>query len=322
MGVRRGAFFQAVVAVACLVLWLFPVSLVAEEVLSNGDFEVATGGIPEAWSVYGGTLSRVSAPVEQGSYAAAFTSTAGTGWIYQTTPAIPAITYTLRGYGQLGGGSSHSAFLQLAFYNSAGYPLLQVESTGRILEADGRYHLLSTNPVRAPASTTTVRAKGVLATGAEPGVAYFDTFSLLGEPHNKIQGQVKLQGRTNQAGAQVALGRQLVMSAPDGAFSLAEVMPGSFTITVSAPGYLSAYRSVTVTSEASLDLPPVLLLGGDGDGDGVIRLEDLVLEAAYLGQPSPSGLALDVNGDGRVDIYDIALTGINFGGGAPSPWRN
>jgi hypothetical protein len=57
-------------------------------------------------------------------------------------------------------------------------------------------------------------------------------------------------------------------------------------------------------------LSPVALLGGEVNGDGEIDILDLAFVGAHFGD---SNAQADINGDGTVDILDIVLVAINFG---------
>ncbi len=76
-----------------------------------------------------------------------------------------------------------------------------------------------------------------------------------------------------------------------GNFILRNVPEGVYVIVAGSLGYLPAQREVTVEEGITTSLPPVTLLGGD------------------------------VNRDGRIDIYDLTLSGANFDK-TGSPWAD
>ena len=49
------------------------------------------------------------------------------------------------------------------------------------------------------------------------------------------------------------------------------------------------------------------------NGDAFIELNDLRAVVASLGAHSTDGLASDVNGDGVVDVLDLAIVGTSYG---------
>lgn len=61
--------------------------------------------------------------------------------------------------------------------------------------------------------------------------------------------------------------------------------PGVYTLTVERDGFLTAERgNVTVVEGTVLELPPLRLLGGDVNGDGVIDIRDIAIPAKNLGK--------------------------------------
>jgi hypothetical protein len=58
----------------------------------------------------------------------------------------------------------------------------------------------------------------------------------------------------------------------------------------------------------------VVLLGGDVNGDGRIDILDIAFVGARFGGHDPGA---DINDDGMVDILDLVLTAGNFGQRAP-----
>lgn len=55
------------------------------------------------------------------------------------------------------------------------------------------------------------------------------------------------------------------------------------------------------------------LCPGDANGDNVVNILDLSVEAAHLWQTVEPGTNGDVTGDGVVTIADITLTGAHYG---------
>jgi hypothetical protein len=141
----------------------------------------------------------------------------------------------------------------------------------------------------------------------------------------QIRGHVWLQGRsehgnTRISGSLAATHVDRSYTAQDGSFVLtASHGEGFYTLSASAPGYLTATSSrpikLTVGSEVALE--PVTLLGGDVNGDSSINIRDLSYVAYHLDEPDVQS---DLNGDGRVDILDLTLIAGNFGTVGPTTW--
>lgn len=140
-------------------------------------------------------------------------------------------------------------------------------------------------------------------------------------PSSNIRGKVLLQGRSNHSGALIAAGGIEVSSGEDGSFVLGPLPVGEYTIVASRDGYLRAQRMVQVEEGKVAGLPAVTLLGGDADGNQVIDILDLVTMVASFNQAVPANSASDINGNGKLDIFDLTLVGMNFGE-TGSPWQN
>lgn len=137
-----------------------------------------------------------------------------------------------------------------------------------------------------------------------------------------IEGKVFLQGRSNHQGATVCINDlPCTTSNPDGDFAIYNVPPGTYAVTASMPGYLSAQRSeVTVKGMEIVILPDVTLVGGDANNDDVINLSDLTIVGTAYSTSSPSDSQADIDGSGVVDILDLSLTGGNYGRTGPMSW--
>jgi hypothetical protein len=127
-----------------------------------------------------------------------------------------------------------------------------------------------------------------------------------------------LQGRTSQAGAAVSAAPwpHLQITGPDGAYQLAPLEPGQYTVVITHTGYLRTDpRPVAVSAGRPLALPNAVLLGGDVDGDGAINFHDAVIVSlAFTFQRGESGYApaADIDDDGVIDIDDLVLIGANW----------
>lgn len=133
-------------------------------------------------------------------------------------------------------------------------------------------------------------------------------------------GALSRQGQGNTGGIPVNLGVGLIygygpyqiVSGAGGKLNLpfGKVVGDTYTFTTAQPGYLSPALQVTLS--ADLTLPPLRLLAGDVNADGLVDAADLeAIGAAF--DASGSGLAADLNGDGVVNLQDLALAAGNYG---------
>jgi len=149
-------------------------------------------------------------------------------------------------------------------------------------------------------------------------------------PIEKPSGTVLLQGRTDHSGTTVYLtddacpavqavsikGLPNVVSAvtdATGKFVL-EPLPGRTyqCLLATHDMYLTARRS-----SMTVALPSVTLLGGNVVADKTINIFDLARIANSIGTTDS---AVDINGDGKVDVYDLTIAAGNFGKEGPLPW--
>ena len=84
-------------------------------------------------------------------------------------------------------------------------------------------------------------------------------------------------------------------------------------VLVNAGAASTIFGTVAVSATVTIVASPI---PEDLDGDGCVGQEDLSFVARDLGQPvqsSGEAAAADVNGDGQVDILDVALIAVSFG---------
>ncbi len=146
----------------------------------------------------------------------------------------------------------------------------------------------------------------------------------------KDGGVVLLQGRTDHSGTAVYLtedacpavqavsikGLPNVVSAvtdATGKFELVPLPGRTYQCLLATHDmYLTARRgSMTVA------FPSVTLLGGNVVADKTVNIFDLARIANSIGTTDP---AVDINGDGKVDVYDLTIAAGNFGKEGPLPW--
>jgi M6 family metalloprotease-like protein len=143
-----------------------------------------------------------------------------------------------------------------------------------------------------------------------------------------LEGSVLLQGRSNNAGAEVCAWDgdtpvDCATSTAGGQYTLA-VTEGVYDLTVEMERYLDAERAtVTVSAAATTTLPALSLKGGDANDNDVIDNLDLSFMSALFGLSC--GHAdwddrADVNADCSVNIQDLAIAGGNFQETSPVNW--
>ena len=103
----------------------------------------------------------------------------------------------------------------------------------------------------------------------------------------------------------------------DGNFSL-EVAPGNYTVVAVAPGFLSAQRTVTITTGVTDTLPPLTMLAGDLDANNVIDQFDALTIGMSYNAAVPD--AADLNDDGIINVLDLELLAKNYRKTGPTPW--
>ena len=131
-----------------------------------------------------------------------------------------------------------------------------------------------------------------------------------------VQGQIKLQGQLNNRVALVtsAEGQQTHPST-DGKFALVLAAGQPYTITVTAPGHLSALATGQIPVEsATLNLGLIALPYGEVTGDDSIDIFDMAYITSRMGS---SDFLADVNRDGTVTPADINLSSVNYGQHGP-----
>lgn len=105
---------------------------------------------------------------------------------------------------------------------------------------------------------------------------------------------------------------------PDGTFSLT-APAGTYAVTATAPGSLSAAGSATLTSGGTTSLPDVTLSAGDIDGNNVIdQLDAMTIGMNYNGS-TPA--AADLNNDGTINVLDLELLAANYRDTGPIVWQ-
>ncbi|MCW5853991.1 MAG: hypothetical protein KIT87_28245, partial [Anaerolineae bacterium] len=149
-------------------------------------------------------------------------------------------------------------------------------------------------------------------------------------PRSILRGSVTLEGRQSFEGSTVQsqpLGSGSYshcsdqgITPNDGLFSLFSYADnGQLQVTADHPLYLPARRVVSLSNQPTVYLPPVRLLGGDTNDDGVINLADLALVGAHYSSSPPGDGRADIDANGRVDLLDLIVVASNYGR-TESPW--
>jgi len=135
-----------------------------------------------------------------------------------------------------------------------------------------------------------------------------------------VSGRLVLERRPTSGGAQVCVESTCTTTAADGSYTLGNVLPR--LLRVMHPSYLASEHAIPVGG-ASATMPPVTLLGGDVNQDGLIYTQDVVAMGGGWGQRPGDARwreALDITDDNVVDVLDAVAIQFNLGRRAPGPW--
>lgn len=150
-----------------------------------------------------------------------------------------------------------------------------------------------------------------------------------------IQGTVKLQLRTPATQGGVGFSSASVRAegpisrtapvAPDGGFEICGATDGTYSLTASAPGFLSAQLTGVAVSGGNVAVPETELLGGDADSTGFVSIDDITAAIASFAQNledcmDDQGRIVDIDCSGFGSIDDITGTVANFAKSSPQPW--
>ena len=193
-------------------------------------------------------------------------------------------------------------------------------SNGYLLTQSGDLATLSFRALSAGTATLSGQTKAANAANAPVNLslnsAAIAIVTTTETPKGKVMGTADLSSGISPSRATAALlnaAGQVVVSEPlegNGSYDL-EAPAGTYTLRISAPGYLAAKKSITLTTSTPLLMTKVTLLAGDINGDGNIDALDLIsLGAAF--EVSPPLVAADLNADGRVDLFDLTLLAKNW----------
>ncbi|HEX2995757.1 MAG TPA: dockerin type I domain-containing protein [Anaerolineales bacterium] len=167
-------------------------------------------------------------------------------------------------------------------------------------------------PTDTPTSTSTpvVTEEKPTHTATPTSTPLPTTGTLSGEVHAGKPVTVGLYDASNILVVSVA-------ASTDGSFSLT-APAGVYSVRATAPGYLSAAASVTITAGETSTKPAVTLLAGDIDNNDVIDQFDAMTVGMSYNTATPE--AADLNGDGTINVLDLELLARNYRAAGPSEW--
>ena len=104
----------------------------------------------------------------------------------------------------------------------------------------------------------------------------------------------------------------------DGTFNFT-APAGTYTISATANGFLSAQGSVTLTNGITSTMSTVALLAGDIDNNGVIdQFDAMTIGMSYNTAIPP---AADLNNDGTINVLDLELLAHNYRKSGAIAWQ-
>lgn len=137
-----------------------------------------------------------------------------------------------------------------------------------------------------------------------------------------ISGSVSRQIFADRSGIPITLdgGRQTQTDA-SGGFTFTNVPYGSHIVSADYPRFLKRVKeAVSVNSSTPVNVGGTMLLAGDQDDNSTIDIRDLVTVAVSFGQDVSAGHQADVNGDGKVNIFDLVAVAVNWRKSEPVGW--
>lgn len=108
-----------------------------------------------------------------------------------------------------------------------------------------------------------------------------------------------------------------VTASADGTFSLS-APAGAYTVAASAPGFLGAEGTASLTAGETTTKAAVTLPAGDIDGNGVIDQFDAMTIGMNYNSAAPA--AADLNNDGVINVLDLELLAANYRLAGPVNW--
>lgn len=98
-----------------------------------------------------------------------------------------------------------------------------------------------------------------------------------------------------------------------------QAAPGSYTVVASAPGFLKAQGTPTLSAGATKTLQSITLLAGDIDGNDVIDQYDALTIGMNYNLADPD--AADLNNDGTINVLDLEMLAANYRQSGALNWQ-
>ena len=191
-------------------------------------------------------------------------------------------------------------------------PEFTVKASGKTLTRDVDYEVFYKDNVEAGTASITVLGKGNYSI-----FAALAKFAILRRDLSEVQISNILPQTANENGAEpeLALSCGSYILQKDVDYTVAyenNTAPGTASVTVTGIGNFKGSQTLSFAVLDAPDTNPIEILPGDIDGDGQIALTDYALiKAIAVGineSPDASVIAAaDLNGDGVVDMFDLAL---------------
>jgi hypothetical protein len=221
-----------------------------------------------------------------------------------------------------------SGYIHLAYW---GPGLPSVSGSGQLLTLTFKYIGYGSSQLTFsdPANCKYARPDGMQIRFALQNGSVNAAFDPAITANSAVAGTFSLQGQTANGGVPVTLDDgQFLDRGPFSGVSLNQsvsnlsipaVVMDVYTITTQQPRYLNIDAGCGKTKAVFgtlTTLSPLKLMGGNAVWtDNVINMQDISLITGVYGQPSPTEAPLeaDINFNGTVDVFDLAMAAGNYG---------
>ena len=178
------------------------------------------------------------------------------------------------------------------------------------------YGVVGTFPVTVELLDLTPDPDDLLATTGSVDAVVYDNLT--------VTGRISMQGRWYSGGVPVEFGGSSLGFGPytststdvfgSANFSFTNVGDDTYVFTTNQPRYLNVTgSSKTFDVNPGLVMTPLELKGGDANSDNTIGVADASIVGTDYGKSSGfANVNSDINFDGKVNIFDLAMVGGNF----------